>query len=471
MKSLFALISSALFFFISCNHSSVDEINRGAGYNYRPGYPELRMSSTGFVDQDNTSQIVVSGDVVFGSLVYAEKNSKYEAAFTIDIEIFADTEDRSKAAGTQFSELVSSVDDKVINSQDTYSFEKVFEVPPGNYTIEAIITDRRSGRQSRQVNTTSVPNPDDSVTHLTEIRILGKDEEADRNYFIPINTYDVASRFDTLQFVFQVTNTKPNDPITIESRLLKFQSDTTAAKPMSFNSPTPSSLEYKGIEYDRYDEIQTSRRTISQSGSVVIEFKFANLEMGNYRLEVAIADEEDSQIYSARDFAIKSENYPSLKSAKELAEPLIYIMDDKEYDRLISIEDQAELKKAIDRFWLKNTENSNKARQVISLYYQRVEEANKMFSNFKAGWKTDPGMIYILFGPPWYVDNYLEYMTWSYSYNSSDAERNFIFEKPRMKTKYFPFEHYILRRSSHYYNLYYQQVENWRSGRILNTNL
>jgi|AntDeeMinimDraft_5_1070356.scaffolds.fasta_scaffold47367_1 hypothetical protein len=48
------------------------------------------------------------------------------------------------------------------------------------------------------------------------------------------------------------------------------------------------------------------------------------------------------------------------------------------------------------------------------------------FFNFKEGWKTDPGMMYILFGPPWYVDRRLDQMQWSYSYNRSDPGTEFF---------------------------------------------
>jgi hypothetical protein len=105
------------------------------------------------------------------------------------------------------------------------------------------------------------------------------------------------------------------------------------------------------------------------------------------------------------------------------------------------------------------------------MYYERVEQANKQFSNFKEGWKTDMGMIYILFGPPWYVDRTLNRMQWSYSYDRNDPRRNFYFERNRIPNEYYPFNHYVVQRSQSYFNLIYQQTELWRTGRILEANL
>ena len=82
-------------------------------------------------------------------------------------------------------------------------------------------------------------------------------------------------------------------------------------------------------------------------------------------------------------------------------------MREDDHEKLMAISDPKQQKLAVDRFWLSNIKNTNKAIQIIELFYERVEEANKQFSNYKEGWKTDMGMMYILFGPPWYVENTL----------------------------------------------------------------
>ncbi|MGM0506493.1 MAG: GWxTD domain-containing protein, partial [Bacteroidota bacterium] len=136
-------------------------------------------------------------------------------------------------------------------------------------------------------------------------------------------------------------------------------------------------------------------------------------------------------------------------------------------EKILAIEDPDSLKAEVDRFWLSNVGSQSQARQVISLYYERVEQANKQFTNFKEGWKTDMGMMYILFGPPWYVDTRLNEMLWSYAYDRSDPRYNFIFRRPRGVSEFFPFNNYLLQRDQSYFNIQYQQVERWLSGTIL----
>jgi GWxTD domain-containing protein len=142
-------------------------------------------------------------------------------------------------------------------------------------------------------------------------------------------------------------------------------------------------------------------------------------------------------------------------------------MGDDEYEELISIQNPDSLKTAIDQFWLKNIGDKIEAKQVIDLYYKRAEEANKQFSNFKEGWKTDTGMIYILFGPPWYVYTRLDQTSWAYAYDRNDPERNFQFFQPNLKSEFYPFQHYVLQRQQEYFNVEYRQRQLWLSGLIL----
>ncbi len=460
-----------LMIFQGCSNQYIDEIDRGSGYNYQPGLPELRLATSGKIDESNTPTIIVSGNVVYGSLVYSKKDSVFEASILVEILIRSTSDQNEPPKRREFVQTVRRANQSIINNQEVFRFEESFTVSPGKYEIQTIVTDQKSGKSTGRTSITELPDPSDNISHITEIRVLGKNTAIAQEHFNQTTTYDIPSKIDSLKFVFQVTNNKPDDPLEIESRLLRFESDTSVAKPMHFNNYSPSSIQYRGIEYDDYDVIQTSTRTLDQTGSVLIEFEFADLERGNYRLEVTANKGEESELYKARDFGIKSPNYPSLKTARELAQPLAYLMEEKEHEKLLAIEEPEKMKKAIDRFWLSNIQNSNMARNVISLYYERVEEANKQFSNFKEGWKTDPGMIYILFGPPWYSDSFSDQMVWSYSYNQNDPEKTFLFNQSKLKSKYYPFFNYLLQRNGYYHQVQYQQISRWLNGSILTTNL
>ena len=393
----------------------------------------------------------------------------FVADISIDIQILNNLNSGKIYKVKNYSVSVVEQNARITNSQDSFLFERNFYIEPGDYTINVTVTDLSNNRETIRVGTAFIPDPNDPVSNITNIQVFSKDATLDENYK-PVTTYDLSNQADSIRFEFQVTNNKVDNPITINTRLMKFRSDTTPARAMSWPDYNASSISFKGVDYDKYEVVNTSTRMLSQQGTVTIEFLFPNLERGNYRFEIRTEGVEP-ELYKGRDFSIKSLNYPALKTPRELAAPLYYLMDEKEYKKMMAINDEAELKKAIDKFWLKNLKNTNIAQRVISLYYERVEEANKQFSNFKEGWKTDMGMMYILFGPPWYTFRSIDEVMWSYSYNRQDFETNFFFTRTKLNTKYFPFDNYLLARNHQYFNVQYQQIQKWLTGTILKDNL
>lgn len=462
---LLLLVSGWLF---SCAPSSNPDIERGSSYFFRDGYPEVRISALGILDEQDQGVISVTADVVYGSLIYRERSGQNQAEIDLEIRV-------TGQEGTSYSETftqslaIPSNQEGYVTNQEVLTISKELITPPGRYEVFVSITDRTSGNRTTRSAEAFIPDPEDNILNITAIQMLAKQSGRYNDEFKAITTYDLSMANDSVRFVVQVTNNRSENPTTIRSQLIRFEADTTPARPMSFNNYSPSSLPYKGINYDSRDVLDETFRILDQPGSVLIEYRYPVPERGNYRFEVRV--EGDQDLFKARDFAVRSENYPALRSPRELAEPLAYLMEEKNYENLLKIEDPDEMKAAIDRFWLSSVGSMNRARNVISLYYERVEQANKQFSNFKEGWKTDMGMIYILFGPPWYVDRSLNRMQWSYSYDRSDPRYNFYFERPRMPSEFYPFDNYLLVRTQGYFNLQYQQVQLWLTGQILNTNM
>ncbi len=465
---------SVLFFFLiaafGCVRSSNPDIERGSFFQFQDGYPEVRMASIGLLSEEDEALINVATDIVLGSLIYSTEDDRRYAEVSIEIRVLEIDGQFTKTVRRDFS-VESDFEGSYMN-QDVFTHIEELEVVPGNFEVIVTVADRSSGRAVTRESEASIPDPDNPEINLTTVRLLGKVVgEEDEAPFFPITTYTVSSALDSLVLTFQVTNNDLDSPLEVRSRLLKFEADTTAARPMNFNNYSPSTLPYIGVDMRRPETIDETVRRLDQPGSVLIDFKYELPERGNYRFEVETTDEQGNEIYKARDFAVISENYPAIVTPRELAEPLIYLMDRRDHERMMEIQDPDSLKEAIDRFWLSNIGNMNKAKSVISLYYERVEQANKQFTSFKEGWKTDLGMIYILFGPPWYVDRYLNTMAWSYSYDRTDPRYNYVFERPNMRNEYYPFDNYLLQRNQGYFNIQYRQIQLWLSGGILTNRL
>lgn len=155
-----------------------------------------------------------------------------------------------------------------------------------------------------------------------------------------------------------------------------------------------------------------------------------------------------------------SNNYPSMARPSELLQPLRMLNSQKEFNELNIMADK---KEALDRFWLNASGNVTRARELIRVFYTRAMLANKYFTSYTEGWKTDRGMIYIIFGLPTtiYKAPYVE--QWIYGTPQSPKVLVFNFIK---KQNPFTDNHFVLERNEAYKISWLQAVDTWRNGRV-----
>jgi GWxTD domain-containing protein len=154
------------------------------------------------------------------------------------------------------------------------------------------------------------------------------------------------------------------------------------------------------------------------------------------------------------------DSYPKVQEIKQLMEPLAYLATSVEYDGLKKATNQ---KLAVDDFWLDKAGNVEKARELIRVYYNRVFFSNYYFTSFKPGWKTDRGMIFIIYGPPQEVKVTSNQEKWIYYKNNYTTTVTFSFD--HVPTP-FALDNYILQRSDSYDTYWRLAVETWRKGNI-----
>jgi GWxTD domain-containing protein len=158
-------------------------------------------------------------------------------------------------------------------------------------------------------------------------------------------------------------------------------------------------------------------------------------------------------------FAIRAEaDYPRLARIPSLAGPLIYICTKSEYDQLVLAKNE---KKIFDRIILGVTNDTDRARKLIRNYFRRVELANQYFTSYKEGWKTDRGMIFIVFGVPDEVYKFSDREVWTYKNDLYKATFNFA----RSSSLFDP-ENYVLIREKKYQQTWYEVIDLWRSARF-----
>lgn len=163
-------------------------------------------------------------------------------------------------------------------------------------------------------------------------------------------------------------------------------------------------------------------------------------------------------------FICFGEYFPSVKTSEEMIKPLAYLATQSEVRRLLS---DPNPKLAVDNFWLKSTSNIETARELIRIYYNRVFYANYFFASYIEGWKTERGMIYIVYGPPDEVYKNDEEEKWVYGTKRSSPKISFTFRKVNNP---FTQNDFKLRRNAETKTMWEQAVTSWRSGKTFEIN-
>lgn len=148
--------------------------------------------------------------------------------------------------------------------------------------------------------------------------------------------------------------------------------------------------------------------------------------------------------------------FPAVSSPESLLGPLRYITTRNEYEMLDTALD---LKLAIDNYWLTVAGNPTRARAMIQKYYGRVVDANNYFSSYLEGWKTDRGLIYIIYGPPGIVYRGNGVEEWVYGEKGNANSMRFRFLKV---INPFSENDYSLVKSPAYKEKWYNIVNSWR---------
>jgi hypothetical protein len=120
---------------------------------------------------------------------------------------------------------------------------------------------------------------------------------------------------------------------------------------------------------------------------------------------------------------------------------------------------------AVDKFWLNTTKEMNRSRELIRIYYSRVFYANTYFTSYTDGWRTDRGMIYLIFGPPKAVTKTPEKETWIYADKLNYRVLQFVFNRVRNE---YSDNDYLLERSIDFRQFWSQAIESWRQGKVYN---
>jgi len=214
------------------------------------------------------------------------------------------------------------------------------------------------------------------------------------------------------------------------------------------NHPLPppifSSLAYNLMEFapDSLYQLEFSK-----------EEEYTLNDQGVYHFQLDTSVREGLTLYNF------GEGYPRFTTPRDLLEPLVYLTSTNEYRDLA---ESSDIKLAVDNFWYRLTGSFDRARELLRVYYNRGQYANYYFTADREGWKTDRGMVYMVYGPPKSL------------YKSDNEEKWVYFQKKGSPTLELVFRRYpspftnnlfVLEREEGYNSFWREAIETWRDGK------
>lgn len=445
--------------------SRLSSVNAGKTTAYAPGVPNFDIEAVS-IRQNQQSGINLHIAVPYTSLVFEKDSSSFQASYEFSVEV-------RKADSEQLLHTDAWTDSIQVESHEkTQKYEplrttKRLDVAPGRYTVRVRLQDLHN--KSQAVRLQQVDVPDASSPALSSVYMETKKEGGS---FQPAIALHIPSDTDSLQAVTELYKAQAAKQIEVGFKLLRFESDRTVAQPPDALTPMAGSLEYRGTDYGEADTVRTLDYTVGGSGdSTLIAFAQPALDPGIYRVTVTAAlhyAQDSTQVLEGqRTFSVKGPGFPRITSLEEMVQALAYIGRESELEKIQEEPTPSERRKAFDAFWAQRTNSKKEAANLIESYYSRVEEANRFFTGHKEGWKTDRGMLYIVYGPPLEVNRYVDTEIWYYDYSETDPRDRYVFERGRHYDKRGPmFQNFLLQRRPYYYRRWERAVHRWREGNV-----
>ncbi len=145
--------------------------------------------------------------------------------------------------------------------------------------------------------------------------------------------------------------------------------------------------------------------------------------------------------------------FPRYRRIEELIAPLEYICSSREFSDIVSSSD---LRVGFEDFWIGIANGKSGAKRAIRNFYRGVAVSNLLFTNYKPGWQTDRGMIYMIYGQPNEVKRTDRKEMWGYLSGE-------VFEFVKISTLFTP-ALYTLVRNPDYRDSWTERIKQIRVG-------
>lgn len=415
---IYCLVSFA--FFVSCKTSQVDKKNTSL---YKKLNIDIDVKYILNHETDSLSRLYYA--INNSELTYKKEPS--DSIFKADLELFCSLK----------SELTSKT---AIDTFTIFIKDKQRVVKPGTITGSRLMKIKNG---AKYVLSLELKDINRKAMNTSDLEVNKLSLASAQNYIV--KELDSTIVFDNYIF-------KKRNLLFRNKRLLTTHAFVSYAKPVETLPPPP------------FSNVEIKQEQVPFTTTTKLQANFEGWFPLNLEQEGIYFLRTDSLSNQGCTMFLFGDGFPKVTSHKQMIESIRFITSKDEYENLISATDK---QKAIEEFWIKIGGSTERAKQLIKNYYGRVQYANEQFATYKEGWRTDRGMIYIIYGAPTNVYQTSESETWIYGDEGSPFATAFSFIK---QNNILSNNVFILRRDPMLKNSWYVAVDAWREGRIYSEN-
>lgn len=378
-----------------------------------PDLPVFYFDALSFAsDQEGVSRLDVYVEVPYETIHFVKDDEEYRASYELAIELSNSSD--SMISEKWSTEKVTTHDyDQSVSPVESHLSKMTFLLAPGEYGVGVQIKDVETGKTARQKRRVWVRNYFSDPFTLSDVMLVNHlDVSQEKKVVYPNISGNVETSAEKFTLFFEAYTSLGSDSSDVGLRIRTLRGDT--------------------VQSDSFQEQLRGAKTLCFH-----DVRIAKLVAGDYLLELTATpvgrlDSAGRPIVarSSRNFMIRWRGMPvSITDLDRAIDELQYVADKDLIDSMRKA--PPELKRELFRgFWRKRDPSPNTERnELMEEYYARVSYANKHFTHYIDGWKTDMGMVYIIFGAPNNVERHpfdidsKPYEVWTYY----EQNREFVF--------------------------------------------
>ncbi|MCX7877450.1 MAG: GWxTD domain-containing protein [Ignavibacteria bacterium] len=362
-----------------------------------------------YSDEGTNSRIDVYISVPLMNLEFKRSKSdksSYISKLDINIDIF-DDKGQKVFSNVSKEEVITKTVKQEYLSVSSQLFTKNIFLKPGKYKFDISLFELSTKKKYEESRSVDVEDFRANPLSISDVMIVSKMSlEGSKRTITPEPSRNTGG-LDTFYLFCYVYNFSGDKQITVDISILNPESN----------------------------EIFSKREMINSSGNlqnqIFVTVPANDFPYGKFTIDLK-ASGENITATSKSQFENYNPDLPfSTDNIDELIDQLQYAASDDEIKYIRKGKDEAEKLKRFLDFWKKQDPSPNtKKNEAMNDYYRRVIIANKLFSTkYTKGWRTDMGMVYIIFGEPSNVSRHpyemdsKPYEIWDY-YN---LNRSFVF--------------------------------------------